>query len=50
MPTLNLLEQRKHDLRVQLVKLRADRNTVQMIRVYSKLCEVKRAQEYLRRA
>ena len=50
MSTLLSLEQRKHDLRVQLVKLRADKNTVQMIRVYSKLCEVKRAQEYLRRA
>jgi len=46
MSTLSELEQRKHDLRVEMVRLRAERNTVQMIKVYQKLCEVKRAEAY----
>ena len=50
MSTFVALEQRKHDLRVQMVKLRAERNTVQMDKVYQKLCEVKRAEAYLKRA
>jgi hypothetical protein len=50
MSTLVALEQRKHDLRVEMVKLRAENNPAQMVKVYGKLLEVKRAQEYLRRA
>ena len=49
MSTFVALEQRKHDLRVEMVKLRADQNPVQMVKVYAKLCEVKRAENYLRR-
>jgi hypothetical protein len=44
------LEQRKHDLRCQMVKLRVDRNEAQVIKVFAKLCEIKRAEAYLRRA
>lgn len=50
MSTLMVLEQRKHDLRCQMVKLRLERNDAQMIKVYAKLCEVKKAEAYLRRA
>ena len=49
MSTLLSLEQRKHDLRVEMVKLRAENNPAQMVKVYAKLCEVKRAQAYLRK-
>lgn len=47
MSTLQALELRKHDLRVMMVKLRAERNPAQMCKVYAKLCELRRAQEYL---
>ena len=49
MSTFVALEQRKHDLRVQMVKLRAENNPAQMVKVYNKLMEVKRAQAYLRK-
>ena len=50
MSTFVALEQRKHDLRVEMVKLRAEHNPAQMVKVYQKLCEVKRAEAYLKRA
>ena len=50
MSTLVVLEQRKHDLRCQMVKLRAEKNPAQMVKVYAKLCEVRRAEAYLKRA
>lgn len=50
MSTMMALEQRKHDLRCQMVKLRVDRNEAQVIKVFAKLCEIKRAEAYLRRA
>jgi len=49
MSTLLALEARKHDLRVEMVKLHGDRNPAQMVKVYQKLLEVKRAESYLRR-
>jgi len=49
MSTLLVLEQRKHDLRVEMVKLHGDRNPAQMVKVYAKLCEIKRAEAYLRK-
>lgn len=49
MSTLIALEQRKHDLRCEMVKLRQDKNTAQMVKVYQKLCEIKRAETYLRK-
>ena len=40
MTTFVALEQRKHDLRCEMVKLREDRNPAQMVKVYNKLMEV----------
>lgn len=50
MSTMQALELRKHDLRCEMVKLREDRNPAQMVKVFAKLCEIKRAEAYLRRA
>lgn len=49
MNTIESLERRKHELRCQMVKFRAENNPAQMCKVYNKLMEVKRAQAYLRR-
>ena len=49
MPTLNLLEQRKHDLRCEMVRLRADKQPVQMCKVYGKILETYRVREYFQR-
>lgn len=52
MSTMMVLEQRKHDLRVELVKrVQVEGRTAESVqRVYHKLLEVQRAETYLRRA
>jgi hypothetical protein len=51
MSTLLALEQRKHDLRVSMVKsVKAEGKTAMTtMKVWRKIIEVQRAQEYLRR-
>jgi len=51
MSTLLALEQRKHDLRVDLVKAvtRDGRNAASVQKVYRKLLEVQKAEGYLLR-
>ena len=51
MSTLMALEQRKHDLRCRLVKSakRDGKGADATLKVYRKILEIQRAQEYLRR-
>lgn len=50
MNVLDRLERRKHDLRLEMVRLKQQRKHDMLFRVYEKLCEIKRAEKYLRRA
>lgn len=52
MSTLDALELRKHDLRVQLTRCvkAEDKTAMTTMRVYRKILEVQKAERYLRRA
>ena len=52
MSTLLVLEQRKHDLRVELVKrVQVEGRTAESVqRIHHKIIEVQKAETYLRRA